>query len=163
AGPGVASAARQTVRGRINLRGCTRQRPHRRSHGAAMRLRMGQRAMSSATTKRRRSVAAAPAPAALDDADAADVRDAFSLFDGDRNGRVDYYELRSALRALGIDPAPSELASLLASADSCDFATFAAFGASRARTVVVSMPHMRTRAALGIAAGRLAVQRADDD
>jgi centrin-3 len=67
---------------------------------------------SSATSKaKRRSHAAAAAAAAahaharpeLSDEQKQEIKEAFELFDTDKDGAVDYHELKVAMRALGFD------------------------------------------------------------
>jgi centrin-3 len=72
---------------------------------------------SSATTKaKRRSHAAAAAAAAavharpeLSDEQKQEIKEAFELFDTDKDGAVDYHELKVAMRALGFDLKKAEV------------------------------------------------------
>lgn len=38
-----------------------------------------------------------------------EIREAFELFDSDRSGRIDFHELKVAMRALGFDVKKDEL------------------------------------------------------
>lgn len=71
---------------------------------------------SSATSKaKRRSHAAAAAAAAvhtrpeLSDEQKQEIKEAFELFDTDKDGAVDYHELKVAMRALGFDLKKAEV------------------------------------------------------
>ena len=46
-----------------------------------------------------------------------EIRQAFNLFDADATGHISYYELRSAMRALGYNPKKAELRALIEDAD----------------------------------------------
>ena len=51
--------------------------------------------------------------AALSDDQRAEIREAFELFDTDKDGMVDYHELKVAMRALGFDLKKAEVLKLL--------------------------------------------------
>jgi centrin-3 len=42
-----------------------------------------------------------------------EIREAFELFDMDKDGRIDYHELKVALRALGFDLKKAEVLKIL--------------------------------------------------
>lgn len=56
---------------------------------------------------------ATPAPSELTDDQRAEIREAFELFDTDKDGAIDYHELKVAMRALGFDLKKPELLKLL--------------------------------------------------
>lgn len=47
----------------------------------------------------------------------AEVREAFQLFDADKDGRIDYHELKVAMRALGFDLKKPEVLAILSAND----------------------------------------------
>lgn len=61
----------------------------------------------------RREAASAQALEALSEEQREEINEAFSLFDLDKDGRVDYHELKVALKALGFDLAKSEVLAML--------------------------------------------------
>jgi centrin-3 len=46
-----------------------------------------------------------------------EVKEAFDLFDGDKDGYIDYHELKVAMRALGFEPKKQEVLNLLKDQD----------------------------------------------
>src|SRR6266436_9032917 len=99
---------------------------------------------SSATSKaKRRSHAAAAAVAAaaahsrpeLTDEQKQEIKEAFELFDTDKDGSVDYHELKVAMRALGFDLKKAEVLKILRDHDKTnhglmDFEDFAKISTS---------------------------------
>ena len=60
-----------------------------------------------------------------------EVVDAFELFDTEKTGRIDYHELKVAMRAMGFEPKREEVRRMIAESD-------------RVRTLP-SVPHLRAR------------------
>ncbi|GIQ88209.1 hypothetical protein KIPB_010410, partial [Kipferlia bialata] len=46
-----------------------------------------------------------------------EIREAFDIFDSDKSGRIDYHELKVAMRALGFDVKKEEIQKLMAEYD----------------------------------------------
>lgn len=58
------------------------------------------------------------APSGLSQDQTAEIREAFELFDMDKDGRIDYHETKVAMRALGFDLKKAEVLKILRDASS---------------------------------------------
>lgn len=77
--------------------------------------------MSAFPPRSRRGPQHAPAPRrSLTDEQLSEVREAFELFDSDKDGFIDYHELKVALRALGFTLRKPEVLKLLREHDRGD-------------------------------------------
>ncbi|THV05515.1 Ca2+-binding EF-hand superfamily protein [Dendrothele bispora CBS 962.96] len=82
---------------------------------------------SSAVSKAKRRTHTRPE---LSDEQKQEIKEAFELFDTDKDGRIDYHELKVAMRALGFDMKKAEVLKLLRDNDKAghglmDFEDFA--------------------------------------
>jgi centrin-3 len=68
---------------------------------------------ASATPLRSTASASAPSAADLSDEQRAEIKEAFELFDADKDGAIDYHELKVAMRALGFDLKKAEVLKIL--------------------------------------------------
>ena len=63
----------------------------------------------------------------LSDDQRAEIKEAFELFDSDKDGTIDYHELKVAMRALGFEMKKAEVVDLLKRYGSEGLMEFAAF------------------------------------
>ena len=86
----------------------------------------------------------------LSDEQKQEIKEAFELFDTDKDGCVDYHELKVAMRALGFDMKKAEVLKILRDHDKTghglmDFEDFAKISACRSRCVdacVIGKAHL---------------------
>lgn len=76
--------------------------------------------MSGFPRTSRRGASLPPPKPSLTDEQRGEVRDAFELFDTDKDGFIDYHELKVAMRALGFDLRKQEVLKILRDHDRGD-------------------------------------------
>ena len=67
------------------------------------------------------------APAQLSPDQAAEIKECFSLFDLDRDNRIDFHELKVAMRALGFDLKKAEVLKIMRDVSTDGYFTFDQF------------------------------------
>lgn len=67
----------------------------------------------ASASKKARSSARSHHPTGLSQDQVQEIREAFELFDMDKDGRIDYHELKVAMRALGFDLKKAEVLKIL--------------------------------------------------
>ena len=97
---------------------------------------------SSAASKAKRRTHSRPE---LTDEQKQEIKEAFELFDTDKDGCVDYHELKVAMRALGFDLKKAEVLKILRDHDKTghglmDFEDFAKISESLPRIALSSNP-----------------------
>lgn len=65
------------------------------------------------STPLRPAAASAPSASDLSEEQRAEIKEAFELFDTDKDGAIDYHELKVAMRALGFDLKKAEVLKIL--------------------------------------------------
>lgn len=86
----------------------------------ASHYRLTRLAMSAFPARNRRAPHNPPTRRTLTDEQLSEVREAFELFDSDKDGCIDYHELKVALRALGFTLRKAEVLKLLKDYDRGD-------------------------------------------
>jgi Ca2+-binding EF-hand superfamily protein len=69
--------------------------------------------MSAFTSNKKPTRRSAAAPPSLSPDQVQEIREAFELFDMDHDGRIDYHELKVAMRALGFDLKKAEVLKIM--------------------------------------------------